>query len=102
MLTGTQIREARTLLGWSVLKLGNRAKLHTSTIHRAECVDGEPPITEAHGAATRFALERAGIEFINGDEPGVKLIPMGKNGDEARARTGRGRNIIAQHRWCRV
>jgi transcriptional regulator with XRE-family HTH domain len=73
VITGAQIRQARKLAGWSVADLGRRAKLAASTVHRAECVDGEPPITEAHAAAIRYALERAGVDFTNGDEPGVKL-----------------------------
>jgi transcriptional regulator with XRE-family HTH domain len=73
VITGAQIRQARKLVGWSVADLGRRAKLATSTVHRAECVDGEPPITEAHAAAIRYAFGRAGVEFTNGDEPGVKL-----------------------------
>ena len=78
MITGAQIRQARKLVGWSAADLGRRAKLATSTVHRAECVDGEPPITEAHAAAIRYALERAGVDFTNGDEPGVKLNPKGE------------------------
>jgi transcriptional regulator with XRE-family HTH domain len=73
VITGAQIRQARKLVGWSVADLGRRAKLAASTVQRAECVDGEPPITEAHAAAIRYALGRAGVEFTNGDEPGVKL-----------------------------
>jgi transcriptional regulator with XRE-family HTH domain len=78
VITGAQIRQARKLVGWSAADLGRRAKLATSTVHRAECVDGEPPITEAHAAAIRYALGRAGVEFINGDQPAVKLSAKGK------------------------
>ena len=78
MITGAQIRQARKLVGWSVADLGRRAKLEPSTVHRAECVDGEPPITQAHAEAIRYALERAGgVEFTNSDEPGVKLKARG-------------------------
>jgi transcriptional regulator with XRE-family HTH domain len=77
VITGAQIRQARKLVGWSVKELGRRAKLAASTVHRAECVDGEPPITQAHGTAIRHALGRAGVEFTNGDEPGVKLKAKG-------------------------
>ena len=80
MITGTQIKAARKLLGWSTLKLAQRAKMHTSTVHRAECVEGEPPITARHAAMIRIALEAAGVEFTNGDEPGVKLTAKGKRG----------------------
>ena len=82
MITGAQIRQARKLLGWSVKELGRRAKLAASTVHRAECVDGEPPITEAHAAVLRHVLERRGVEFTNGDEPNVKLKGEAQVNDE--------------------
>jgi hypothetical protein len=48
------------------------------TVRRAETTDGPPSITEANGEAVRGALENAGIEFTNGNEPGVKLRRKGK------------------------
>jgi hypothetical protein len=53
--------------------LAERTRLPISTIERAECVDGEAPITSAHEAAIRLAFESAGLEFTNGDGPGVRL-----------------------------
>jgi hypothetical protein len=50
-----------------VVDLGRRAKVAASTVRRVECVDGEPPITEAHAAAISYALGRAGVDFTNGD-----------------------------------
>ncbi len=73
MITGAQIRQARQLLGWGLSRLAERARLQTSTIQRAECVDGEAPITLAHEAAIRLAFESAGVEFTNGDQPGVRV-----------------------------
>jgi hypothetical protein len=73
VITGAQIREARRLLRWRAWKLGRRASLPNSTIHRAECTDGVPPITSLQQHAIRVALESAGVEFTNGDKPGVKL-----------------------------
>ena len=35
--------------------------------------DGESPVTVYQAALIRDALERFGIAFTNGDEPGVKL-----------------------------
>ena len=35
--------------------------------------DGESPVTVYQAALIRDALGRFGIEFTNGDEPGVKL-----------------------------
>jgi hypothetical protein len=42
-------------------------------VRRAESVDGKSPVTVYQTALIRDALERFGIEFTNGDEPGVKL-----------------------------
>ena len=77
MITGAQIRQARKLLGWSANELARRTSMQTSRVHRSECVNGELPITTQHAAVIRQALEKAGVEFTNGDEPGVKLT-MGK------------------------
>ena len=73
MITGAQIREARALLGWQQRRLAERAKLRAETIARAESADGEPPITIAQATAVQKAIEAAGVEFTNGDTPGVGL-----------------------------
>ena len=73
MITGQQIKAARELLGWAPSRLAQRAKLHSAIVRRAESVAGEPPVTVYQAALIRDALERFGIEFTNGDEPGVKL-----------------------------
>ncbi len=48
-------------------------KLHSAIVQRAESVLGLPPITAYQEALIRNALQDAGVEFTNGDEPGVKL-----------------------------
>ena len=64
MITGSQIREARALLGLQRNELAARVKsVTTATIARAETVDGEPPITIAQATAIRQTLVAAGIEF---------------------------------------
>ena len=73
MITGAQIQQARELLGWPPTRLAQRAKVHSAIVGRAESVDGEPPVTVYQAALIRNALERFGIEFTNGEEPGVKL-----------------------------
>jgi hypothetical protein len=73
MITGAQIRAARLLLRWSRYRLAGCTKLHTKTIRRLEATDGEPVITLANAAAIRRALEKAGVEFTNGGQPGVRL-----------------------------
>ena len=75
MITGAQIKAAREQLKWSANELARRCRLAASTVHRAECVHGEPPITNAHAAIIRQALERAGVEF---DDAGVRVSPKPK------------------------
>jgi hypothetical protein len=43
------------------------------TIQRAELADGQTSLTFANNLAVRRALESAGVEFTNGDQPGVRL-----------------------------
>ena len=73
MITGAQIRQACEPLGWPPTRLAQRAKVHSAIVRRAESVEGEPPVTVYQAALIRDALERFGIEFTDGDEPGVKL-----------------------------
>ncbi|SEF05710.1 hypothetical protein SAMN05519104_8095 [Rhizobiales bacterium GAS188] len=73
MITGAQIRAARLLLQWDPQDLADRAKLSVAIIRRSEATDGEPMVTLGHAIAIRYTLERAGVEFTNADEPGVRL-----------------------------
>lgn len=73
MITGAQIREGRRLASLGPRQLARRAKLPVAVVERAESVDGEPVITTAQAHALQRALEAAGVEFMSGDSPGVKL-----------------------------
>ena len=73
MITGEQIKAARELLGWTRFQLGQRANLHAAIVERAEGAKGALPITPYQRALLRTALEGAGVEFTDGDEPGVRL-----------------------------
>jgi hypothetical protein len=72
-ISSAQLRAARALLRWSALDLANASKVGVATIRRAEVAAGEIPITLANDAALRQALEAAGVEFTNGERPGVRL-----------------------------
>jgi hypothetical protein len=43
------------------------------TIRRAEVAERQTAMTAANDLAVRHALESAGVEFTNGDQPGVRL-----------------------------
>lgn len=83
-LTPAQCRAARALLGWPAQKLAEKARLEPSTI--AEFESGLPH-AGAMIHALRYALERAGVEFIpeNGGGAGVRLRNAGAMGDPAAA-----------------
>jgi transcriptional regulator with XRE-family HTH domain len=70
VITGEQIRRARELLGWTRFKLSSRASLHPAIVERAE---EALPVTAYQQALLRNALEAAGVEFTDGEAPGVKL-----------------------------
>jgi transcriptional regulator with XRE-family HTH domain len=61
---------ARAALELGVRDLAAAAKVSTNTITRLE--RGEP-LQERTVAAIRAAFEAAGIEFTNGDQPGVRM-----------------------------
>ena len=68
-----QIRAARALLGWSREQLSEKASVAVRTLNRVETGEGEPQRRTL--SAIRTALEAAGVEFTNGDAPGVRLRP---------------------------
>lgn len=73
-----QCKMARAALGWGVRDLAAAAKVAPDTIARLE--RGED-LRERTLEAIQAVLEAAGIEFTNGDAPGVRLrAKSGENG----------------------
>jgi transcriptional regulator with XRE-family HTH domain len=70
-MTPDQSRAARGLLDWSQAELAARSNLSESTIRDFEKGRRVPSINNL--AAMRRALEVAGVQFIDGDQPGVRL-----------------------------
>jgi len=66
-----QCRAARGWLGWSQQTLADRAKVGLSTLKDFEGRRRKPIANNLD--AIRRALEAAGIEFTNGDAPGVRM-----------------------------
>jgi transcriptional regulator with XRE-family HTH domain len=58
-------------MDWSQTELGARANLSESTIRDFEKGRRVPTVNNL--AAIRTALESAGVEFTNGEQPGVRL-----------------------------
>jgi transcriptional regulator with XRE-family HTH domain len=71
MLSSAQCRAARALLGWSQDHLAQAAEVSPTTIANFE-TDKSAPIRSTLKAIQQ-AFEAAGIEFSNGEEPGIKL-----------------------------
>lgn len=68
-----EIKAARALLGWSQDDLAERSGVSAPTIGRLEAEGGEIGGRAETEEKIRRALEKAGIEFLNGDQPGVRL-----------------------------
>ena len=77
MITGAQVRAAKSLLRWSGSDLAIEANVSLSSIRRIEAFDGIPDSASVKVLnAIEKALERGGIEFIGSPEdcPGVRLV----------------------------
>ncbi len=61
---------ARAALKWGVREVAKAAKVSPATVTR---VEADQPANAATLLAIRAALEAAGVEFTNGDAPGVRL-----------------------------
>lgn len=68
-----QLRAARVLLGWEQEDLAAAADVSSGTIRRMERSEGD--IRGHHGTVQKVqrALEEAGIEFLDGGKPGVRI-----------------------------
>jgi transcriptional regulator with XRE-family HTH domain len=70
ILLPLQCRMARAALGLGVRDLAAAAKVSVDTVARFERGD---ELKERTVDALQRALEAAGVEFTNGDQPGVRL-----------------------------
>lgn len=73
MVTGIQIRAARSALQWSADTLAARAGVASKTIRRLESEQGVPQTTTGTLAKIQAALEAAGIEFIGTPHDGAGI-----------------------------
>jgi transcriptional regulator with XRE-family HTH domain len=71
-ITIEQFRAARALLGWSRAHLAQRAGLSMPTVKRVE-TEGAVNVSEDARQTLKATLEGAGVQFTNGDTPGVRL-----------------------------
>jgi len=73
-VTSAQLRMARAALAWTVRDLADRAEVHRNTITRLERGASAEPRTLK---AVIETLEGAGIQFTDGDAPGVRMRVRG-------------------------
>lgn len=71
-VTGAQIRAGRAIVRWSASELAEQAQIGVMTVRRAESTDGVPNLIPNNIDAIHRALEEAGVEFIDGELPGVR------------------------------
>jgi transcriptional regulator with XRE-family HTH domain len=70
-MSAGQLRAARGLIGWSQTDLSAAAKVGRATIADFESGKREPYARTLN--VLREALEAAGVEFTDGEQPGVRL-----------------------------
>ena len=65
-----QLRMARAAVGWGVRELAKKAGITANTVTR---IENGADAKQSTMDRLRRALEAAGVEFTNGDQPGVRL-----------------------------
>ena len=75
MITASQLRAARAVLGLSVALVASSTTIGTATLKRYEAVQGVPNARKGHLTTLQIFYENAGIEFIGTPEdgPGIRL-----------------------------
>jgi transcriptional regulator with XRE-family HTH domain len=84
-----QLRMARAAIGWGVRELAEKAGVTANTVTR---IENGADAKESTIHALQWALEAAGIEFTNGEQPGVRLSKVAEPRSKA-ARRARPREI---------
>ena len=78
-MTLDQVRQARALLGWSRERLGGQCEISSQVVAIFENTGRIVHAVPSQGgpldrlSAIQNALEAAGVEFTDGDAPGVRL-----------------------------
>jgi len=74
IMISAQLRAARAMLNWSQSELALRADMSVETIKRLESMPDTLAATKVSTLnAITSAFSDAGVEFTNGDAPGVRL-----------------------------
>jgi transcriptional regulator with XRE-family HTH domain len=73
LISGRHIRAARGLLGWTQKDLAKRARVALNTLRKMEDSQGFVEARTETLIRVTVALEKAGVEFLDDDQPGVRL-----------------------------
>jgi DNA-binding XRE family transcriptional regulator len=65
-----QLRMARAAVGWGVRELAKKAGVTANTVTR---IENGADAKQSTMDRLQHALEAAGVEFTNGDQPGVRV-----------------------------
>ena len=68
-----QLRMARAAVGWGVRELAKKAGVTANTVTR---IENGADAKQSTMDRLQCALEAAGVEFTNGDQPGVRLTKL--------------------------
>jgi transcriptional regulator with XRE-family HTH domain len=71
MSTIDQVKAARKLLGWSQARLASEAGVDQTTVMTFETGKKRPSALTI--SLIKRAVEGAGVEFTNGEQPGARL-----------------------------
>jgi predicted transcriptional regulator len=62
------------MAGWEQTDLAKKSGVAVSTVRRMESFDGEVGARTSTLSLVKRALEKAGIEFLNDERPGVRVM----------------------------
>jgi transcriptional regulator with XRE-family HTH domain len=97
MITASQCRAARGLLDWTQQELADAARVGVATVRLFESEATETRLATL--AVLRHAFELAGVEFTNGDQPGVRLTkPAAAQSERRKAVRGKARKVTERKR----
>jgi transcriptional regulator with XRE-family HTH domain len=99
ILTSELIRAARALLRWDQRHLAEASSVSLPTVKRLESRPGILGVHSLTLVSLKRALEKAGVEFTNGDQPGVRLRSANQGGQITKpARSTRRKSRIQKRR----
>lgn len=68
-----QLRMARAAVGWGVRELAKKAGVTANTVTR---IENGADAKQSTMDRLQHALEAAGVQFTNGDQPGVRVTAV--------------------------